>query len=154
MNTHITNFELLDDVSTFLPDATLQLKSAGLIAVDGAAQVGSANRILDLGDARTDAHIVIDVSAIEVASANEQYNIIAQFSNSSSFASGIFSGPILSLGAASANIRSAASTTGRYVVPFRNKVNDVVYQYMRLYNDVSGTIATGINYVAYVSLMH
>lgn len=43
-------------------------------------------------------------------------------------------------------------TTGRYVLNFRNNIaNMVTKRYMRLYTTVAGTIATGINYKAYLS---
>jgi hypothetical protein len=43
------------------------------------------------------------------------------------------------------------STTGRYEVPFSNRQNNIYYRYIRLYSDVSGAIATGANYSAFVS---
>ena len=43
-------------------------------------------------------------------------------------------------------------TTGRYIMNFRNVIaNDVPKRYVRLYTHVAGTIATGINYSAYLS---
>jgi hypothetical protein len=44
-------------------------------------------------------------------------------------------------------------TTGRYVINFKNCVAEgVIKRYMRLYTHVAGTIATGINYKAYLSM--
>ena len=43
------------------------------------------------------------------------------------------------------------ATTGRYILPVRNEINGTWYRYARLYTDVTGTIATGINYTAYVA---
>ena len=42
------------------------------------------------------------------------------------------------------------AVTGRYILPFDNEYAGAVYRYMRLYTVVAGTIATGINYTAYV----
>jgi len=43
-------------------------------------------------------------------------------------------------------------TTGRYVINFKNCVAEgAVKRYMRLYTHVAGTVATGINYKAYLS---
>jgi hypothetical protein len=43
-------------------------------------------------------------------------------------------------------------TTGRYIMNFRNVIaNDVPKRYLRLYTTVAGTVATGINYTAYLS---
>ena len=82
-------------------DYDLRLKDAGLVAADAAAQVGSADKILDLGAGRMDGTVVVDDSAV-----------------------------------------------GRYELPTTNEINGTVYRYMRLYTDVAGTIATGINYSA------
>ena len=40
---------------------------------------------------------------------------------------------------------------GRYYLPFRNEKAGTIYRYLRLYTRVTGTVATGINYVAYVT---
>jgi hypothetical protein len=135
----------------FTFDYDLQLKDAGLIAADAAAQVSGADKILDLGASRFDGRVIVDISAIEVASGNEGYKIKTQFSNSSSFASGIIGGPLLYVGDSSLLIgESADSVVGRYELPFCNEINGTTYRYMRLYTDVEGTIATGINYSAFV----
>lgn len=43
-------------------------------------------------------------------------------------------------------------TTGRYILNFRNVIaNEVAKRYVRLYTHVAGTIATGINYKAYLA---
>lgn len=135
----------------FTFDADLQLKDAGLVAADAAATVGGAAAILDLGASRFDGRVIVDVSAIEIASNDERYAIKCQFSSSSSFASGIISGTLLWLGALEIDIGADTDyTTGRYELPFTNQINGTTYRYMRLYTDVAGTIATGINYTAFV----
>ena len=134
-------------------DHELRLKDAGLIAADGAAQVGGSDKILDLGASRVDGRVIIDVTAIEVATGDESYRIKTQFSNSATFASGVIGGPQLHLGDSSVLIgESADSVVGRYELPFTNEINGTTYRYMRLYTDVAGTIATGINYVANVQI--
>lgn len=135
----------------FTFDYDLQLKDAGLVAADAAATVGGSAKILDLGEARFDGRVIIDVSAIEVATGDESYRIKAQFSDSATFASGVIGGPQWHLGDSSVLIgESADSATGRYELPFTNEINGTTYRYMRLYTDVAGTIATGINYTAFV----
>lgn len=132
-------------------DNAMLLKDAGLVAADAAATVSAAARVLDLGAARLDAKVIVDVSAIEVASADERYDIAAQFSNSSTFASGVIGGASIALGAAAVlPAESAASVVGRFEFAFTNEINGTTYRYMRLYTNVSGTIATGINYTAFV----
>lgn len=139
--------------NSFSFDAELKLKDAGLVAADAAAQVGGSNKILDLGAARVSGVLLAIVTAIEIASNDEIYRIVIQGSNSSSFASGIENLAELTLGATEVRPGGAQdSTTGRYEVPFSNVQNDAVYQYLRVYTDVGGTIATGINYSAFASL--
>lgn len=135
-------------------DANLQLKDAGLIAADAAAQVSSANKILDLGTGYVSGDVVIDVTAIEIASNDERYDIGVQLSNSATFASGVVQGPVLPLGALETLIGADTdSSTGRYVLPFTNRgVDENIYRYMRLYINVSGTIATGINFSAFAAI--
>lgn len=138
---------------TYTFDANLELKDAGLVAADAAAQVNSADKIIDLGSGFVQGDLVIDVTAIEVASDNERYDIVLQLSNSATFASGIFDKCILALGANEVIAGDADSETGRYTLPFNNRgVDEDVYRYARLYTDVSGTIATGINYSAFLAL--
>jgi hypothetical protein len=135
-------------------DTLLQLKDAGLVAASAAAQVSSADKIVDLGLGRVEADVIIDATAVEVATGDELYTVIAEFSNSASFASGIVPGAMQYLGDAAA-IPGGGDTdngVGRYKLPFTNVINDVHYRYMRLYTVVAGTIATGVNYKAFIAM--
>jgi hypothetical protein len=139
-------------------DAELEFKDAGLVAADAAALVDSAAKIVDVGVGLFEADMVIDVSAVEIATGDERYTIIIQGSNSSSFASGIAILCALPIGDGS-TIGTAFGgsgvdvddAVGRYVLPFRNERNGTFYQYLRIWTDVAGTIATGINYTAYAA---
>jgi hypothetical protein len=139
-------------------DAELEFKDAGLVAADAAATVDSAAKIVDVGVGLFEADMVIDVSAVEIATGDERYTIIIQGSNSSSFASGIAILCALPIGDGS-TIGTAFGgsgvdvddAVGRYVLPFRNERNGTFYQYLRIWTDVAGTIATGINYTAYAA---
>lgn len=138
-------------------DADLELKDAGLIAASAACQVDSAAQILDLGTGLVEGDIVIDVSACEVASDDEKYIIGAQISSESDFASDIYEVTSIQLGSAGT---AAGDTipgdtdmaTGRYILPFNNMIaNGTTKRYLRLYVTVSGTVATGINFTAYLA---
>lgn len=138
-------------------DVDLELKDAGLIASSAACQVDSAAQIIDLGAGLVEGDIIIDVSACEVASDDEKYVIGAQISNSSSFASGIYEVATLPLGSSGTAAGDTIAgdvdmTTGRWILPFRNEIAEgVKKRYLRLYVMVSGTIATGINFTAYLA---
>lgn len=139
---------------TFTFDANLEFKDAGLIAADGAAQVDGSAKIVDLGTGFFPANMVIDVSAIETASSDERYDIHVQVSNSPTFASGILDVACLMLGHATPKVGDTTDTTGRYVLPFHNEgVNGATYRYARVYVDVQGTVATGINFTAFAVSM-
>lgn len=134
----------------FTYDNALLMKDAGAITADAPAQVAAANKILDLGLARVDARLVVDVSAIDVASADESYNLKFQLSNSSTFASGVIGQGCIALGAAAVLIgESAASVVGRYELGICNEVNGTLYRYARLYTDVGGTTPS-INYTGFL----
>lgn len=46
---------------------------------------------------------------------------------------------------------AALSASGRYVIPFRNEEGGTTYRYVRLSTLVAGTIATGINFSAFIA---
>lgn len=136
----------------FVFDADLELKDAGLVAADAAAQVDGADKILDLGASRVDGTVVVNVTAIEIASNDERYDICWQLSSSATFASTVVQGPVLALGALETLIGADTdSAAGQYELKVSNEVNGTIYRYARLYTNVTGTIATGINYSAFLS---
>lgn len=125
-------------------DVDLVAKAAGLVAAD------AGHTIVTVGDAVFKGAAVIDVTAIETASTDERYVIHVQGSTSASFASDIQNLAAVELGATA--IRSGGaitSLTGRYELLFVNEQAGITYPYIRLYTDVSGTIATGINFSAF-----
>lgn len=136
-------------------DTLLQLKDAGLVAATAVATVSSVAKIIDVGQAEQLGEVIVDISAIETASGDELYTIILEGSDSSDFSTGtpaITQLATLQVGAGAVLVGAAAttSTVGRYRVPYRNEVNGKVLRYLRLETVVSGTIATGINYTAYL----
>lgn len=136
-------------------DAGLELKDAGLVAASAAAQVNSANRVLDLGSGFVEGDIVLDVSALEIASDNEIYDIIAQLSPDPNFgtAGNIVERCALNLSAKEVKRSDCDKddAIGRYTLPFNNEHKGTLYRYMRLYTVVGGAVATGINYTAFLA---
>jgi hypothetical protein len=117
--------------------------------------VGGADKILDFGQSRVDGRVIIDATVVEVASGDEAYEVVLEFSSSSSFASDIRQGPKFTLGDAAAAVMLAADVDngpGRYELPFTNEINGITYRYMRMQIDVSGDVATGVDFTAYVVL--
>lgn len=135
-------------------DANLEFKDAGLVASSAAAQVDSAAKVVDVGTGFFKGDLVIDVTAIEVATGNEGYRIAIEGSDNSGFSSGTeVELQSIKLGDSSVTGGDTDDTTGRYVLPFTNRWADgTCYRYLRVYTTVEGTIATGINFSAFASI--
>lgn len=126
-------------------DHALLLKAAGLVAASAAGST-----ILDLGDGLMDADLVIDITALEVATGDELYTVSVEGSAVAAMTSGSVTLAEKSFGNVAAPA-DADTAVGRHIVPFRNELNGTLYRYIRLYTTVAGTIATGINYSAFVA---
>jgi len=131
-------------------DYDLKMKDAGLVAADAAGTVDGSAKVADIGKGFVEGLLVVDVTAIEIASNDEKYAIKLQGSSRSDFAHNIVDLAVLELGAAEVIGGDYDSATGRFVVPFTTEKNGYLWPYVRVYTDVSGTIATGINFVAYI----
>jgi hypothetical protein len=131
-------------------DYALRLKDAGLVAASAAAQVSSADKILDMGAQRFDGRVIVDISACETDTGNEKYIILVQGSDSSSFGGTTAK----NLGALVVGDSSVAlegidtPATTRREIHFCNEVDGHSFRYIRLYTQIAGTIGTGINYTA------
>jgi len=132
-------------------DNDLLLKDAGLVAASAAATVGGSAAILDLGQAMWHGDLCIDFNAIEFDTADETYDILLQLSSKADFASDI----VTKVSCPKGDARNAADVDqndlGLEVIPCNNKVGDTIYRYARLYTVVGGTVATGINYAAWLA---
>jgi len=129
----------------FTYDDALSLKDAGLVATTTTESV-----IVDLGAGLADGYVVLDVTAIEVASNDEIYTICLEGSTVAAMTSGSVCLARIELGNATAPA-DADTAVGRFVLPFRNEMNGVLYRYVRIYTGVAGTVATGINFVAFMA---
>ncbi len=122
-------------------DANLTILSGNSTALtaDDDDGLGTGNVILDLGSGRFDAVLVFDVTALDIVSNDEAYNIIVQVSNSATFASGIEEAARRLLGATEVRKGAGDSAVGRYEMPFTNDVNGTEYRHARVLVDVAGT---------------
>jgi hypothetical protein len=100
----------------------------------------SADKILELGDGRVDGVLIVDVSALDIASNDELYRFILQGSNASDFSSGIENLVELELGDTAVRQGGAGdSLIGRYELPFQNAQAAAEYKYVRLNVIIAGT---------------
>ena len=131
--------------SNFLYDDALSLKDAGAVTT-----TTTEATILDLGAGLVDGYLVLDVSAVEVASTDEKYTVHLEGSNVAAMSSGSVTLANIPLGNETAPA-DADTATGRFTVPFRNEQNGTTYRYVRIYTLVAGSIATGINFAAFIA---
>lgn len=134
-------------------DAAMQFKDAGLIAASAAATVGGSAKVVDLGTGLFQGCMILNVSALEIATGDEAYTIVVQLSSDADFgtAGHIVEACALHLGAKGTKLTDSDrdDTAGRYKLYFDNENDAALYRYARVYTVVAGTIATGINYTAH-----
>lgn len=135
----------MSQYSNFTYDNALLLKAAGLLA---ASADGS---ILDLGSGLVEGYLVVDLSACEIATGDEIYTVSLEGSNVAAMTSGSVCLAKKVFGNLVVPMDAALSAAGRYVIPFRNEENGTLYRYVRLSTLVAGTIATGINFSAFIA---
>ncbi len=135
----------------FTYDDALELKDAGAVTSSAAAQVGGADRILDLGPGRVDGRTIINMTAFDATTGDERSQVTMQFSNSPTFASGIVNGPSYGFGAFEVLGGSADPAAGEYELPWSNEILGTVYRYARLYTFGGGTTPS-VTYTAFAVL--
>jgi hypothetical protein len=132
-------------------DVAHELKDAGLVASSQAGMVDGQAKVVNLGRELVEGKLVIDVSALEIASNNELYRIKLQGSAAHDFSAYVEDLAILELGAKEVLGGDQDSQAGRYVVPFANAKGLYAWPYVRLYTEVSGSVVTGINFSAHLA---
>jgi len=111
--------------------------------------------------AREDAAMVIDVTAIKTSSSNEVYKLLVLGSNDPSFGAGkVQCLGSIQLGFAGSNDVPNGITTpapaaiggSRYEVLFATEQNNVKYEYVKMYNVLAGTTPS-ITYKAFIAVL-
>ncbi len=149
---------------TYSFDANLQLSdNAAAYTASGDMQVGGASGIIDLGgntatnpvqNARIDAIAIFDVTAIDVASGSETYQIDILGSNDPGFATGVqcLAGIQLGKGSALRNTSSQDSVIGRYELGFTNQAGGNLFEYIKAVLTAGGTTPS-ISISAFVAVL-
>lgn len=134
-------------------DSDLEFKDAGLVAASAAATVDSAAKIIDVGTGLFRGCMLFDVSALEIASNDELYDIVIQGSPDSTFGTATNIADLAAINLSAAEVKrtdcNKDDAVGRYKLYFDNEQNGTFYPYLRVYTVVAGAIATGINYTAF-----
>lgn len=120
-------------------DDALELKDAGAVTSSAAATVGGSAKVLDLGAGRVDGRTIINMTAFDATTGDERSQVTMQFSDSSTFASGVVNGPSIGFGAFEVLGGSADPAVGVYELPWSNEVAGTVYRYARIYTFGGGT---------------
>src|SRR5688572_9089225 len=130
-------------------DAELSLKVSAAVAASAAGTL-----ILDLGVGETRGDLVVEVTAMDITSNDELYDIILQGSPDAAFGT---AGNIQDLMAFNLSAKELKRTDsdkddviGRYVIPVSNRFGSTNYRYVRIYTVVAGTTAT-ITYRAFLT---
>ena len=131
--------------SQFTYDTSLVAKTAGLLAAS------ADGTIIELGDGLVDGFLVIDLTACEIASGNEIYTVSLEGSDVAAMDSGSVCLAKKVFGNLVVPMDAALSASGRYVIPFTNEEGGETFRYVRLSTLVAGTIATGINFSAFLA---
>ena len=139
----------ISNSKTFDVDLELQDVQAAITS-SGDASVGGSGQVLDIGLGQYEAEIIFDVTAIDVADGDEQYDLSLLGSNDA-FASRFVTLATLKLGADVANVRDLDSTIGRYRLPFVNIKDDEHFDSVKIRNTVSGT-SPSITYSAFIGM--
>lgn len=153
---------------TYSFDANLELSdNAAAYTATGWAQKGGADGVLDLGGNQSASPkqqaggifmLVVDVTALDAVTTDEAYRLIVVGSNDPLFANGagqvlgeleLAAGVLSVLGLGAAGV-PAIATAGRYELPFVTDLNGTKYQYLKLFNVLTGTTPS-ISYEAFVA---
>ena len=151
----------------FLFDANLvledSLNSAGAVSAIVASQAGlnlDVAKIIDLGDGVVEGYMIVDIDAIVTDAADLLYEIWLQGAQSATFATAGLVRNLagLELGAGEL-LTNATATTGdegaagdRFVVPFRNVINGVVFRYVRAYLEIANGTGETITTTIWLSI--
>jgi len=131
-------------------DLELVFKDAGAVTASGAANVDGSAKIIKVGAGRFEAVMLFDVSALTVG-ADNAYSLVIQGSNTADFSGAKQNLAVLELGNTAVRPGGAAtSTIGRYELPFTTEVNEVVYDYVRVFIAVAGA-SPSVNFKAWAS---
>lgn len=144
----------VDTLLDLQASTTETITGASSTEIDTQPQVAAAEgrSLTEISEVRGE--MIIDVTAIEIASNDELYTFVLSGSDTAGFTAGAEEElAIIRVGANEVLVGDTDSDTGRYVVPFTNRRNGRLYRFVRLEWVIAGTIATGITFSARLAKM-
>jgi hypothetical protein len=134
-------------------DNALLLKASAAVTASA-----DGTLIVDIGNGLAAMDLVVDVSAIDVVTTDESYEIIVQGSPDATFgtAANIASLGSITLGAALsarhvADGQGYDDVVGRYIMPVRNEKGGTTFRYLRIRTVNVGAVANSITYLAFLA---
>lgn len=132
-------------------DAATELKDAGAVAAAGAAQVGGAARVVNVGAGLINAVLVVDTATIDITTGDEGYTLTLQGSTSPTFASDVQNILVIRAGDSTVTGETVDSIVGRRTYPVINQARDgSPLPYLRMYTTPVGTTPS-IDYRAWLT---
>ncbi len=127
-------------------DYDYRLNDGGLKTVSGYGEVIAAAKVVNLGAGLVRGNVIIDLFSMAMADSDEIYQLHLLGGDDSSFTNEV------ALATLEIGTREAAESTkdaklGRYILPFQNEQNGVIWPYVRIRHTLGGT-SPSIDYVA------
>lgn len=139
------------NLGTYDAATVLHKPTTAAITASAAGVVGSAAKILDLGDAasRMDAKAIVEVAAVSAGTGAK--SVITIQASDDNFAADIVTLATLELGDAGQLPGDVDQGVGRYELPFTNVHNGAVKRYIRSYATIAVTSpVSSLSYIAYL----
>jgi hypothetical protein len=114
------------------------LKDAGEVTSSGYGTVDAAAQVLDLGFGLVRGNLILEISRLAMQGNDQTYSIHLMGGDDESFTNTV-SLAILEVGPAETIQDNKDSKLGRYIVPFENQRNGVIYPYVRVRHVLGGT---------------
>lgn len=133
-------------------DALLEFKDSYNTTASAAATVDSVAKVVDLGTGFWTGDLVCDVTVCAVDGGDEAYKIGVELSDDDDFSTGSeYEAVALRIGDAAVTSGDVDTTTGRFVVPFSNRIVDgTILRYARVYTTHAGSTSS-ITYSAFAA---
>ena len=122
------------------------LKAAGAVTSSGYGEVDSSPVVANLGEGLVRGNVILDVFAMTMQGNDQLYQLHLIGGDDASFTKEVAL-CTLELGAKEVIEDDLDSKLARYIVPFENEKNGIVYPYIRIRHVLGGT-SPSINYQA------